>query len=277
HKEKAIMPDVGADDIDNKFAGNLMPEAGPILLGALIGIYYTAMLGYELLWHKKPDFRELEVLTFGKRKRREDLLKKINGTDTEDFWDIIKKDIMKPICLLNSLTIGCQIFGFIKGRYILDGVKKQDGIILKIDFEKAEILIPLYMLSIFWAPKEDAMAGGKKDLENKEGLWQKIGTLISGKAFWKDNVIWLLDKKGFSCSSLDSLENKKRSLHLYIVLKEAIISEKWLTQARDQGEIFVQYILFSTSLMQILLYIFVQYILFSTSLMQILLYMILVP
>ncbi|KAL5660838.1 hypothetical protein ACJX0J_027963, partial [Zea mays] len=32
----------------------------------------------------------------------------------------------------------------------------------------------------------------------------------------KDNVIWLLDKKGFSCSSLDSLENKKRSLHLYI-------------------------------------------------------------
>ncbi|KAL5651260.1 hypothetical protein ACJX0J_036718, partial [Zea mays] len=191
-RAKAIMPDVGVDDIDNKFAGNLMPEAGPILLGALIGIYYTAMLGYELLWHKKPDFREL------------------------DFWDIIKKDIMKPICLLNSLTIGCQIFGFIKGRYILDGVKKQDGIILKIDFEKAEILIPLYMLSIFWAPKEDAMAGGKKDLENKEGLWQKIGTLISGKAFWKDNVIWLLDKKGFSCSSLDSLENKKRSLHLYI-------------------------------------------------------------
>ncbi|KAL5668532.1 hypothetical protein ACJX0J_020753 [Zea mays] len=64
-------------------------------------------------------------------------------------------------------------FGFIKGRYILDGVKKQDGIILKIDFEKAEILV-LKKLDI---------------LENMEGLWQKIvrnkGTLISRRAFWK--------------------------------------------------------------------------------------------
>ncbi|KAL5681898.1 hypothetical protein ACJX0J_008283, partial [Zea mays] len=176
HKEKAIMPDVGADDIDNKFAGNLMPEAKK-----LISLWSHSARSSD---DKNKPYSWFEVLTFGKRKRREDLLKKINGTDTEDFWDIIKKDIMKPICLLNSLTIGCQIFGFIKGRYILDGVKKQDGIILKIDFEKAEILIPLYMLSIFWAPKEDAMAGGEKDLENKEGLWQKIGTLISGKAFW---------------------------------------------------------------------------------------------
>jgi hypothetical protein len=121
----------------------------------------------------------------------------------KDFWDIIKKDIMKlfedffkgkldikrlnygvvtlipkvdkaidmknfrPICLLNvcykmitkvlnnrlsnciTKVISDNQFGFIKGRYILDGVvalheiihevkkKKQDGIILKIDFEKA--------------------------------------------------------------------------------------------------------------------------------------------
>jgi hypothetical protein len=79
----------------------------------------------------------------------------------------VVKMIFRPICLLNvcykiitkvlnnrlsnciTKVISDNQFGFIKGRYILDGVvalheiihevkkKKQDGIILKIDFEKA--------------------------------------------------------------------------------------------------------------------------------------------
>jgi hypothetical protein len=109
------------------------------------------------LWNLFKDFYD-GVLDI-KRLGLETLLPKVdNPTDMRNF---------RPICLLNvcykiitkvltnrlasciTKVISSYQYGFIKGRYIMDGVvslneilhevkkKKQSGVILKIDFEKA--------------------------------------------------------------------------------------------------------------------------------------------
>ncbi|KAL5651422.1 hypothetical protein ACJX0J_036880 [Zea mays] len=207
------MPVVSTDDIDNKLVGNLILEASSmgqikIFLGHLL-ISDDKNKPYHSLF---TWFNNRNPPTFEKLDR----FLKLGATNKE--CAISEEDKCFLTAPFTEIEVK-HVFGFIKGRYILDGVVALHEIIHEGLGGCGcaclhEILIPLYMLSLFWAPKEDAMAGEKKNNKphlNREGLWQKIvrnkGTRISGRAFWKDNVIC---GAGGATSHLN--------LHLYIVL-----------------------------------------------------------